>query len=570
MVLEELVEAAPPVPPHGSSASHRTTFASRHVASFHNVTCGASADHSAKFSDGGLRRLESRRVGLVQAARESYMAMGLSAKKLLDSRGCKYIYASPSVAGGSTSGNTGGTAAAIERNVHRYRTQCLEIHRECASLSWVIAVRRSNCFSQALCIALTSYLSHVSDATRAVRNAAVWATHGYLLTYEGMLSSAGKEMGMIEDASDSIGMLHGVKIRLVVDDSHTHNNNTNTAPRACTERVAVDSTVVKWLEITWLPPNGNRRNPPAVAEQHSWPNVLITVGLDATYYGSRIPPPLQSTYISLVPVLFQMGVDIRQWSANKSANTKATIKEKKQKHFEEINYNTYAGNTNTATSNYDEEDEEEESGLPDNDRLIGLNTEAFRKLNAYAHAVRPQHTTPNPQTQTHTNALFGDLPNGVHPLLQPLHQSVLRSAGNTMEHGVLDHAAKTCATLGGGSMIFCKSGKDRTAMQVTLKQTQFILKERFRLSSAGQTQTHPNTNAPPKTNTYTEDASEIYRQATVMRTYGTRLALCEKNVGQPKYAFNSLQAKFMPKMLKPPVGVIAGFLKGGKIFTEGA
>jgi hypothetical protein len=53
-----------------------------------------------------------------------------------------------------------------------------------------------------------------------------------------------------------------------------------------------------------------------------------------------------------------------------------------------------------------------------------------------------------------------------------------------------------------------------------------------------------------------------------MRTYGTRLPICEKNVGQAKYAFNSLQVQFMPDALKPPMNTLAGFLKGGRIFGE--
>lgn len=55
-----------------------------------------------------------------------------------------------------------------------------------------------------------------------------------------------------------------------------------------------------------------------------------------------------------------------------------------------------------------------------------------------------------------------------------------------------------------------------------------------------------------------------------MRVYGTRLPICDKNVGQSLYAFNALQAKFMPEMLKPPARALAGFLKGGRVFTGGA
>jgi hypothetical protein len=65
------------------------------------------------------------------------------------------------------------------------------------------------------------------------------------------------------------------------------------------------------------------------------------------------------------------------------------------------------------------------------------------------------------------------------------------------------------------------------------------------------------------------DAKKIFDDATIMRIHGTRLPICDKNVGQPLYAFNSLQAKFMPEPLKPPPRALAGFLKGGRVFTGG-
>lgn len=36
------------------------------------------------------------------------------------------------------------------------------------------------------------------------------------------------------------------------------------------------------------------------------------------------------------------------------------------------------------------------------------------------------------------------------------------------------------------------------------------------------------------------DFDVILSDAALMRTYGTRLPICEKNVGQAKYAFNSV------------------------------
>ena len=65
-------------------------------------------------------------------------------------------------------------------------------------------------------------------------------------------------------------------------------------------------------------------------------------------------------------------------------------------------------------------------------------------------------------------------------------------------------------------------------------------------------------------------SAQVYADATLLRVYGTRLPICEKNVGQAKYAFNTLQVRFMPEMLKPPINTLAGFLKGGAVFKGGS
>jgi hypothetical protein len=63
------------------------------------------------------------------------------------------------------------------------------------------AVRRANVFSQSLGLAVTSYLSSLSDNSKITSGwPEIWRRHGYLVCFEGLLSAAGKELGMIEDA----------------------------------------------------------------------------------------------------------------------------------------------------------------------------------------------------------------------------------------------------------------------------------------------------------------------------------------------------------------------------------
>jgi hypothetical protein len=120
-----------------------------------------------------------------------------------------------------------------------------------------------------------------------------------------------------------------------------------------------------------------------------------------------------------------------------------------------------------------------------------------------------------------------------------------------MNHEILLEAAALVYQLGGGAAVFCKSGKDRTAMHVTYKQAHFANTFRSRYPSADVF------------------CDTTMADATLIRVYGTRLPICEKNVGQALYAFNSLQVKFMPDALKPPMNTLAGFLKGGELFRGG-
>ena len=44
------------------------------------------------------------------------------------------------------------------------------------------------------------------------------------------------------------------------------------------------------------------------------------------------------------------------------------------------------------------------------------------------------------------------------------------SSVGKMNHSIVDEAAAVAQSLVGGGAVFCKSGKDRTAMHVTFKQ----------------------------------------------------------------------------------------------------
>jgi len=95
------------------------------------------------------------------------------------------------------------------------------------------------------------------------------------------------------------------------------------------------------------------------------------------------------------------------------------------------------------------------------------------------------------------------------------------------ETRVLTLSAHCVRLLGGGRLISCKSGKDRTSMSVTADQVELL--QRY--------------HALP--------AQAAGPMLTAMRGEGCRMENTLKNVGKRGYAFNSLQRLLLPASLRP-------------------
>lgn len=91
-----------------------------------------------------------------------------------------------------------------------------------------------------------------------------------------------------------------------------------------------------------------------------------------------------------------------------------------------------------------------------------------------------------------------------------------------------------CRALGGARVTCCKSGKDRTAMSVTLEQARLLCAEL--------------------------QASQGAALCANMRLYGVRRRNVFMNTKADKFAFNEMQRKMLPDCYKPP----AGTYKSGK------
>lgn len=114
-------------------------------------------------------------------------------------------------------------------------------------------------------------------------------------------------------------------------------------------------------------------------------------------------------------------------------------------------------------------------------------------------------------------------------LLLSLESSVeeLHSKKQRKKVNILIQSSELCRQLGAGRVTCCKSGKDRTAMSVTLEGSRLLVRD-FQVK-------------------------EGIHLCDSMRMRGVRRTNVWVNIGKDKYAFNALQLKCLPDCYRPPL-----------------
>jgi hypothetical protein len=158
-----------------------------------------------------------------------------------------------------------------------------------------------------------------------------------------------------------------------------------------------------------------------------------------------------------------------------------------------------------------------------------VNTKGLRVLNEFCFLTRPVDCRPT----LNSRELLMD--QQVHPLVQQLHSTIQESSISMKNVDMLMEMERVCLLLGGCRVTFCKSGKDRTGMALTLEQSR-QLGERFHCGSS---------------------QGRLLKDANIMRVHGVRLLVAEKNISAKVYSINALQAQFLPVLFRPPPAVCA-------------
>ncbi|CAK4079241.1 unnamed protein product [Aphanomyces euteiches] len=156
--------------------------------------------------------------------------------------------------------------------------------------------------------------------------------------------------------------------------------------------------------------------------------------------------------------------------------------------------------------------------------------ELQHKINLICAKTLENYASEYIQTEAATPEDMGMIRCMIETLKEVLNEETLKIAKKN--YRVLLVAGDLARILHGGRVTFCKSGKDRTAMAITLEQTRMV-----------------HGTSSEKADMY----DTIKPIANVMREFGVRIRIAEKNVGKARYTFNGLQRKMLPKVYRPPL-----------------
>lgn len=206
-----------------------------------------------------------------------------------------------------------------------------------------------------------------------------------------------------------------------------------------------------------------------------------------------------------------------------------------------------------------------------------VNRAGYVDINRYAHATQ-RITYDSSGEHSYSDSNARELP--THPLVQELSAALVSSEELLTLKNVdlLDALERLVVVLHGVRVTFCKSGKDRTGMVITLEQAKQLTtcygpacsSSSSPASSSYSSSSSSSTTAAGFSSTAVSGGQQkekelsderLLQTANLLRIHGTRLMVAEKNIGRSVYSINLLQARFLPPFLRPPPSVCEAMLK---------
>ncbi|KAK1932359.1 Type I inositol 3 [Phytophthora citrophthora] len=435
---------------------------------WHTMTMGCPAAHTKGFANGGYPA--SVPVLTVTPTGET------EDEPLLDNSSEDDFQSPTSPLSSSRSGvSVTQTAQPSDDSLAAFKLR-LELQDRLTVIGSQILSATTACILSSLDLALSGSALHQAQIDRA-------PTFGFLMNFESLLSTQGKEYGMLEDFAAGARWLRNVFIQF--------------------RRHSTTGTFFSLKKYTPPGSNSNDNN-----------CLLLTMGLDDDHM-SVLPQSLVSGdgVVHVRCVLFTQGVNEKQSLVHAYKSSAVKLQERVNRDNLVELKNIYALYRRLRT-------EETENRVRESRRQRAnstLSSAAADDADEAAMAI-----------DRHDLQALDDL------LVQIEHHICSPTSQYKKNVALLMDSSDFCRALGGARVTCCKSGKDRTAMSVTLEQARLLCAEL--------------------------QASQGAALCANMRLYGVRRRNVFMNTKADKFAFNEMQRKMLPDCYKPP----AGTYKSGK------
>ncbi|CAI5705318.1 unnamed protein product [Peronospora effusa] len=372
--------------------------------------------------------------------------------------------------------------------------------REYDDLKWDLQLRMDCAFAQALAALTCSFVRKVEvaiqnpDVVRGEDILRQFSSLGFLFQVESLLSTHGKEIGMLEDMAGSVEHLSCVAF--VLQDVRDKPMNRFSFRMSRRKDVADEAGVVK---VTVSNKTGTKRS-----------HVKYIVTVQVATSEVELPERLAAGgEIQVTPVLFSQGINEMQTIANNTERAKTELQDI-------INFRSLK-----PLKTFCEKYRRLVVAMPLNG-LTGLSagrsragSRRYKAMSLDSTVTSPLHLTQDEVTQELR-------------ALETCINEAAQSLVKTKRTEILKRSSDLCRELGGGRVTVCKSAKDRTAMSVTLEQVRIL-------------QRHHDL-----------PAHRVPATVSVMRSHGVRIENALKNTGKRQFAFNKLQRSLLPEDYRCP------------------
>ncbi|TDH72268.1 uncharacterized protein CCR75_006992 [Bremia lactucae] len=429
---------------------------------WHTMTMGCPAAHTKGFANGGYPA-----TGPI----ETVSLIGLGDDDPVVAKNQEGESSSPtSPVISSKLGTLHHTSSCADDSLAAFKLR-LELQDRLSVIGSQILSAAAACILASLDLAVNGSAFHQAQLDRA-------ATFGFFMHFESLLSTQGKEYGMLEDFAAGARWLRTVSIQF--------------------RRHLSTGSFFSLKKYT----------PPNFHDNHC---LLLTIGINEDH--KAVLPPSLGSGDGVVPircVLFTQGVNEKQSLVHAYKSSAVKLQERVNRDNLAELKRIYALYCRLWT-------EETDKRVRQNSRLRAYSAIALDDVEEAAKAL-----------DRHDLQALDDL------LAQIEHHICSSSSQYKKNVALLMDSSDFCRALGAARVTCCKSGKDRTAMSVTLEQTRVLCAEL--------------------------QASQGATICANMRLYGVRRRNVFMNTRADKFAFNEMQRKMLPECYKPP----AGTYKSGK------